>query len=142
MASISPAMTAEISAGFAFAGAGIDAQEAAVLEAVGKGIDGIAKAALLARFLEQARGGAAAQRRGINLGHEIIRIGIGQAGKGKGDMRLLQILDFAKVAAGIARRRARRHGALVQAGAFFFRQRTISSWLTAPDAIRVMPSSR
>ena len=64
-----------------------------ILEAVGEGIDGIAQAALLARFLEQARGRAAAQRRGIDLGHEIIRIGIGQARKGVGDMRLFQVFD-------------------------------------------------
>ena len=65
---------------------------------------------------------AAAQRRGIDLGDEIIRIGIGEAGKSIGDMRLFQVLDLAVITAGIVRWRTGGNGTRVKARAFFFRQ--------------------
>ena len=75
------------SAGLVLAGAGIDAEHAAVAIGVGEGIDRIDEAALLADLLEEARGHAAAERGRHDRGGVIIVIGEGEAGEAQQDMR-------------------------------------------------------
>ena len=100
--------------GLGLAGAGIDADHAAIGEGMREGVDRIAQPALLTHFLEQPRGHAAAQRGRIDLGRIDVRIGAGDPGKSVGDMHLFVIFSEPQIAAAIARRLRRRAGSARQ----------------------------
>ena len=69
---------------------GVDREHAAIGKAAGEGVDRVAKPAPLAHLLEQARGHAAAERAGTDLGGEIIGVAIGRRLEGEHEMGLLE----------------------------------------------------
>ena len=89
------------------AGAGIDAEQAAVAIAVGKGMDRVDEAALLAHLLEEARRHAAAERRRQHRGGVIVGVVEHEPGEPEHQVQLLEVALLALVAADIARRLGR-----------------------------------
>ncbi len=87
----------------AFAGAGVDAEQAAVLERRGKRVDRIHQSALFANLLEQPRRHAAAQERRKQHGRVIIRIGIAHGGEPEDHVHLVEVAFFAEFPALVRR---------------------------------------
>ena len=95
--------------------AGIDAEQTAVHIARGETGDGVGEAALLARFLEQARRHPAAEQGGEHLERRKRFVVVGNALAAEHQMQLFQIAVDAAFAAAVAgrrglRRRLRRQG--------------------------------
>ena len=88
---------------FLLTGAGINLEQAAILEGRGEGINGINQAALFTDFLEQARRHATTQKRAQHLRRPMHRVQIGDGRKAKHNMHLVQFAFLTEFAAGIAR---------------------------------------
>ncbi len=84
------------------AGRGMDAEDAGIGKAPVEGIDGVAEAAELAHFLEQAGGHAAAEDIGEDLRTVEIAGVIGLALEAEQDLRVHQVARLADIAADIA----------------------------------------
>ena len=78
-------------------------------ETRGEGVDGVAKPALLAHLLEEARGHAPAKRTGADLRGEIVGVPVRRRLEGEHYMGLLEGLLAAPHAAAIARAPAQGH---------------------------------
>ncbi len=74
------------------AGAGIAHHRAAVAQGVGRGVDGVAQAALLADFGEQPRAHAAAQHADGAPGLKVVGIAVRQALVSDADLRLVRLV--------------------------------------------------